>query len=179
MTTGRRTVRRPGPAVRTTAPRRRTAWDDEYILSSVVHNGQHIQLLAQNVADPEKRGCTMVRLIYHGWFQANSPGAVNGTQWIAIGIGLTSDDAFAAGAVSEADTADDFPVSGWVMRETVAVMDSIDAMDQRPVELFRDLRVARKLERSSLFITHESNAFVGTTQTVGFLALVRVLYKLP
>ena len=177
MTTRARTVRRP-PA-RAPAARRITAWDDEKIGISVADGTQVTNLLTQNVADPEKRGCTLVRLIYHMWFGANAPGAVNGTMRLSIGIGLTSDDAFAAAAVPEATVMADYPVAGWVYRDIIAVMDSVDAHDHAPVEVYRDLRVQRKLDRSSLFVNHEAEAHIGTGFAVALTGIIRCLYKLP
>ena len=160
--------------------RRRTAWDDELFSVNVpVGTPQSALLLAQNVADPEKRGCTLVRIIYHMYYQANAPGAVNGTMSIDVGIGLASDDAFSAGALPEASVAADFPSSGWLYRDRVIVMDSIDAQDQAPVEIYRDLRVQRKLERSSLYAMHELGSRLGTSFNVNVMGIIRVLYKLP
>ena len=179
MTTRVRTARRPGAILGGSPARRRTAWDDELIGTTVANAGQQVNLIAQNVSDPEKRGCTIIRVIYHMWFLPNSPGAVNGVEQITLGIGIASDDAFSAGAIPEADTAADFPMSGWMYRDRLLVVDSIDAKDSPAVELYRDLRVSRKMERGSVYVTHESDGFVGSAFTVAFSGIIRVLYKLP
>ena len=161
------------------APRRGTAWDDELISAQVANGAQDARLVIQNVADPEKRGCTLVRVIVHLWLQASAPGASNGTMSLDIGVCLVSDDAFAAGALPEADVAADFPVAGWVYRDRICVLDSVDAKDGPLVEVFKDLRVQRKLDRSSAVLLLEANSRLGTAFDVSCMGIVRGLYKLP
>ena len=115
MTTPRRIARRPGPVVRV-GQRRRTAWDDLVLGTNLDSASTNSFLLMGNVADPEKRGCTVVRIIVHMWYVAATPGTTNSLTSIDVGIALVSDDAFSANALPEIGVADDFPVGGWYPR---------------------------------------------------------------
>ena len=164
------------------AQRRGTAWDDQIILGTTITNAATTTalLLAENVADPEKRGCTVVRVIPHLYIMPATVGVVSGVQAVSLGIGLVSDDAFAAGVFPEPNSDDDFPVSGWMYRDTFAVKDETLATGPiPPIELYRDLRVQRKLDRSSMCLMMINQGIEGSTFNVMLIGVVRVLYKLP
>ena len=116
MTTRQRTVRRRAV---NGAARRRTAWDDQIVDFDIASGGQALFLLMENVADPEKRGCTLIRTIMGVDVNCAVPGQVSGQQKVSIGIMLVSDDAFVAGAAAMPNpaTESEFPVGGWLLRE--------------------------------------------------------------
>ena len=159
------------------APARRTAWDDQWITETIGSGSFATNLLAENVADPEKRGCTLVRLIVDMFFTPTTPLQTSSVQWLQFGIGLTSDDAYAASATPEPQDETDFPVLGWLLRSH-AVIVSETSPSAYPVHRSYDLRVARKMERSSVFITIANTAIEGTATSIRHNGLFRVLYKL-
>ena len=142
--------------------------------------GQQAFLLAEDVADPEKRGCTIVRMLLGLSLSAATPGVVSGSMRITMGISMVSDDAFVAAALPEADTTADFPVSGWLYRDEYRIVD--ETLASGVIMLTRvekDLRTQRKMDRSSLVFQLESNLAEGTAFDVRCTGIVRALYKLP
>ena len=119
-----------------------------------------------------------MRLIVDMMFFAATPLQTSSVQWMQFGIGLTSDDAFSAGATPEPEAEADFPVLGWLLRSHCVVA-SETSPGQAPVRRFYDLRVARKLERSSVFVSVTNTAIEGTATAIRHNGLFRALYKLP
>ena len=176
MTTRLRTARRVQGNVR----RRTTAWDDQTITSLTASSGASQEvLLIENVADSEKRGCTLVRTLVRLTAMPSSITSVNGIQLVHFGIGLTSDDAFAAGALPDVEIDDDYPVAGWVWRDSVYVRDSTVASAGQIVRLEAELQSQRRLDRSSVFLTFSNVPVQGTPFAVSVGGIVRMLYKLP
>jgi len=102
-----------------------------------------------------------------------------GSERIAVGIGITPQVAFAAGVASVADplTDADFPTRGWVWRSTYRIWGF--AADQpaiftRRVDL--DLRSQRKLENGESFIAGSLANIEGANSTVSVVGLVRQLW---
>ena len=181
MTLPSRTVRKRMGGRFSGVARRGTAWDDSRVAATVGSGASTTgQLLVENVADPEKRGCTLVRMILDLSLVATPPGAVSGMQRLSIGIGLVSDDAFSASAFPEPSETDDFPVGGWIYRGMRLIRDETLASGIIAQErLYLDLRVQRKLERSSVVFMTKNDAVEGSTFSVAVQGLVRSLYKLP
>ena len=176
MTTRQRIARRPGAA-----PKRVTAWDDTLIDLTVANlAATQSQGLVQNVADPEKRGCTAVRMILHLQLFPTSPGAVSGVQNVQFGVGLVSDDAFVAAAMPDPSAGDDFPVGGWMYRDSLLVVDETIATGPVPFTVVKqDLKVQRKLGRSTVALMANNTAIQGSNFAIGFRGIIRILYKLP
>ena len=68
--------------------RRGTAWDDQIIVGTTITNAASTTglLLVENVADPEKRGCTVVRIIVHIYIMPAVPGNTSGVQAVSLGM---------------------------------------------------------------------------------------------
>ena len=182
MTTQRRIVRRPGNGRTSGAPRRLTAWDDEFHNFSL-GNASFTQInLTTQVIDPEKRGYTLVRMIMDIYLFASPPGTVSGRQLMSLGVAVVSDDAFASGAAGlpDPDSEEDYPVGGWVWRTRLPVFDeTLGAGIVQPVHIEKDLRAMRKLDRSTLALLVRNDVGEGTTFAVQIIGLTRTLYKLP
>ncbi len=177
MTTLQRTVRRP---VANGAARRRTAWDDQLLNVELTSGSQEEFQLLPAVTDPQKRGYTLVRMLFNLVMAPSTPGAVSGQMATDIGIALVSADAFTAGAVPDPSTDADFPVSGWLFRHRTLIRD--ETLASGIVEFTRvkeDLRAMRKLDRSFVTLILETSGVEGTTFTVRAHGLIRTLYKLP
>ena len=177
MTTRGGTARRPNQV---RAQRRGTAWDDRLFTGELLTPTLTISReLALNVSDTEKRGLTVQRVIVHLFWNAASTGT-DGVQMLTVGLATVSDDAHAAAAYPDADEDADFPVSGWMWRDRFALVSATIGGNLRSMlEIKQDLRVARKLDRSSLVLLLKTNAVSGTTFITEITGIVRVLYKLP
>ena len=164
------------------AARRGTAWDDLLVNQTLTSAVQDIRELMQLVADPEKRGCTLIRTIIDLTFHPVSPGQVSGQQAVDLGIGLVSADARVAGAVPDSDVSGDFPVSGWIYRNRVRVVDETIAtgiVDYSGGRIEVDIRGQRKLDRSDVVLISLNTPIQGTAFNVNMLGIIRMLYKLP
>ena len=157
-----------------------TAWDDTFVDVTASSGADTTQLLVGNVADPEKRGCTLVRMLIRLWVNQSTPGVVSGIQALTMGIGLSSDDAFTANALPEVQVADDFPQTGWLFRDQVLVLDETLATGVfAAISVREDVRSQRKLDRASAYIRISNVAVEGTSFSVRCKGLIRALYKLP
>ena len=160
--------------------RRMTAWDDEIINFDTATGSRASFLLMQNVADPEKRGCTLIRVIMGLTLAASSPGSVSGQQKVSCGLFLVSDDAFVASAIPDVDVAADYPMGGYMWRSQYLVQDETLATGPiAPVRIDLDLHAARKVDRASVTMTWTNEPVEGSTFSVRTLGIIRCLYKLP
>ena len=162
--------------------RRKTAWDDQLFNQDVATGSRVLLLLVEDVADPEKRGCTLVRMIFGINLLASNPGAVSGQQKVSMGVMVVSDDAFLAGSAAMPDPTVDaeFPVGGWLFRAQYIVQDETLASGIiAPLRIEKDIRSQRKLDRASLVFRAENDSMEGSTFSVRMVGLIRCLYKLP
>ena len=163
-------------------PRRGTAWDDNRFNFGLGSGTFANIALVDDVADPEKRGCTLVRTIIDLQVFASDPGVASGRQLVDFGIGLVSDDAFTAGATGmpNPEVESDYPVGGWLWRKTFAVFDETLATGHvPPVEIKADLRAMRKMDRSTVAFMLSNGVGEGTPFAIQIVGLMRILYKLP
>jgi len=122
----------------------------------------------------------VVRMLIHLWYTSSTGTAVDGSQQLFQGIQLASEDAFAAMAVPDPNNMTEYPIGGWMYRDIIVVTESASGQHlNNPVELWRDLRTQRKLDRSEMIFSVENNAGGGTTFSVDVQGIIRVLYKLP
>jgi len=163
------------------AQRRNTAWDDTRIASDVANGSTANVEIASDVGDAEKRGCTLIRTILSLWIHASTPGAVSGSQIVFLGMQLASDDAFTGGALPDVEVGADFPMAGWIWRESVFITDETLAAGGsiQPIALWRDIRSQRKLDRSTVMLSIHSAPTEGTAFNIRVVGLMRLLYKLP
>ena len=161
--------------------RRGTAWDDKLVNFSVANGSATSAIeLVTNVADNEKRGCTLVRLLLDLYLWPATPGNVSGRQNYDLGVALISDDARLASAFPDPDDAADYPVSGWLWRTRVLVIDETLATGPIPPgRVKEDIRAQRKLDRSSVMLINNNTLVEGNPFTVQVTGIIRVLYKLP
>ena len=162
------------------APRRSTAWDDSLYNFSLGSSSQTDQELMQAVNDPEKRGCTLIRTIVNLWLAPQDPGIASGFMLADMGIALISPDARVADAYPDPEAAGDYPVTGWVWRDRIVIMNELLSTGVVvPSRVQLDLRSSRKLDRADpVFIITNSVGLGGgfVTQVMG---IIRMLYKLP
>jgi len=94
-----------------------------------------------------------------------------------MAIGIASQEAFAAGVLSDPGSGAEEPPRGWIWRASyVASQNGIGTPVVTPV--FADIHGARKIENGEVYIIAENTAQVGTSSTMNFSGLVRLLVKL-
>jgi len=164
------------------SPRRRI-WKDRVVQASIVVDGEIlVRLTGATEPDPvDSKGMTLVRSIGRLSAFAASPGAVNGSMDLFVGIGLTSEEAFGIGttAVSSVQVEDENPPSGWLLRTDMVMHDSIDSYDHPAVMTEWDIRAQRRLMYMVPFLRLETIVVAGSGFTLSICGVVRSLYLLP
>ncbi len=100
-----------------------------------------------------------------------------GSQGVSLGIGVVTQEAFAATVLPDPETSTDFPIRGWIWRYKTRIFGFAadqPAVYSRRVDL--DLRSQRKLENGEVFINGHNGDFEGTASTVRVWGLVRQLW---
>ena len=161
----------------------RTIWSDTLMSNDIASGGTlHLQLTAGFSADETRlASMTLMRTIIGMDVGHAVHDSGQGSQLIDVGIGVTSQEAFAAGVASLPDpnTFDDFPTRGWVFRARGRVFGF--AADQPAVyswRIDRDVRSRRKLENGVAYIVFANSASEGSTGAVRVTGLIRQLYLL-
>ena len=158
--------------------RRATRWIDTSIDTPVTAGTpQNLTLLGALGAD-DIPGLTLTRLLVHLTMFANASPTAFGAVEMGVGIGLATGDAFAAAALPDVETDTDFPIRGWVLRDSLVLPYEVDSTEYREMRL--DLRAQRKLdEQTELFIQFRNETMVGTALVCRMTGLVRALMKMP
>jgi len=164
----------------TRAARRGTVWVDQSWNLSTADGGEELFTLLPGIVDPDPLGWTLIRTILCYSVMAQVPTAARGYQMYDVGIGIASNEAFAVGVtgIPNVGTAADHPERGWVYRCRHIVQDDT-AIPMPIVNVFKDIKSQRKLDRGVLYMTAESTAGFGTALTLRFMGLTRSLFKLP
>ncbi len=100
-----------------------------------------------------------------------------GSDLVACGIGVTSQEAFAAGVLPDPQTDTDFPARGWVWRAIYRVWGF--ASDQPAIftrRLDLDIRSMRKLDNGEAYLLVNNAALEGVSSTIRVAGLVRQLW---
>ena len=159
-------------------PRRASDWIDTLIGFTVATGAQDLTSLMTGVAPVNVRRQTLVRTLIDLSLYSTSVAGAWGTQIAAVGIGITSQEAFAAGVVADPITAGDQPSRGWIYRNRLVVAQNGEG---HPVvhRLQADIRAARKLDDGECFIVTNNTTDLGTSFTLQAVGIVRQLWLLP
>ena len=130
-----------------------------------------------SVTDVVARRLTVVRTIVSLDIFSTTVAGVWGVQEIALGIGVISREAFAAGVFPDPVEANDKPTRGWLWRTHQAVSQN-GSGGQVLVHIEGDFRGARKLDAGVLILIINNTPLQGTAFTVFTRGLVRTLFKL-
>ena len=156
---------------------RPTDWIDTRVAFQVAQAAQGLQSLMTGVAPVNMRGMTLIRTIISlGVFSTTTAGAW-GVQAVDFGIGVASQEAFAAGVVPDPDVPTDKPPRGWVWRTAKNVAQN-GSSTEVVTHLMADIRGARKIENGELYIAVDNNNVQGTSFEIDVQGLIRTLYKL-
>jgi len=135
-----------------------------------------VDLLVGLTANESRSGITVMRIILMWALAALVHDSGEGSQIVTMGIGIASQEAFAAGALADPETTDDFPTGGWLFRgraRTIAFAADQPAFYERVVE--RDLRAKRRLNNGVLYQSITNTADQGSTHVVQVAGMTRVL----
>jgi len=160
------------------AGRRATDWIDTLVALSVATGAQVNVSLMTGVAPINVRRQTLARSIFDIGMTSASVAGAYGVQKISIGIGVVSQEAFAAGVLPDPEVAGDQPSRGWVYR-TVCLVAQNGSGAQVVYGCTGDIRAMRKLDDGEMFFVATSTAVVGTTFTTSLNGIVRQLWFLP
>ncbi len=101
-----------------------------------------------------------------------------GSERVAVGIGIASQEAFAAGTLSDPEVNTDFPTRGWVWRGHYRTFGF--AADQPTIftrRLDLDMRSMRKLENGEAFLQITVSAIEGVSSNNSITGLIRQLWN--
>ena len=155
---------------------RPTDWVDT-VVNLEVSDGASIQTsLVTGLAPVNTRGMTVIRTILSLGLYSNTIAGAWGVQLVSLGIGITSQEAFAAGVLPDPDVATDKPPRGWMWRHvTLAEQNGAGTMIVH--HMTADIRGARKVENGEVYLVVNNDTVKGTTFQVNVRGLVRQLYK--
>ncbi len=156
---------------------RPTDWVDTAVNLTVAAAGQTVISLITGLSPADMRGTTLIRTLVRLFFSSTTVAGAWGFQVAHIGIGITSQEAFAAGVVPDPSVSGDRPARGWVYRSALGVSQNGVA---HPItfDLAADIRGARKIENGELFLAVDQIGLQGTSFATNVQGLVRVLMKL-
>ena len=158
-----------------TTPRRQRVWSDLLLATGIADGGQALDTLLGNVTENEAVGSTLVRLVLHLKFTVASVGSVVGEQALDIGVGVASQEAFAAGTVPDPNVSLEYPQRGWVWVDRFWVRDSTARDSVFEPEVTVDIRSARRIDRGVVYLVANNTSQFGTGFIVRMSGRVRLL----
>ena len=158
---------------------RMTDWQDTIVSELVVGGGGPItNSLLGTLTAADTRGLTLIRTLVRLDFASNTVAGAWGHNQIDMGIGVSAQEAFAAGVLPDPNISNEKPARGWVYRSSVGVaQNGVGA----PVvySVTADIRGARKVENGELYMVWLNTPIQGTSFGINARGLVRCLFKLP
>ena len=129
------------------------------------------------LAPVNTRGMTVIRTIIRMGLFSNTVAGAWGIMRVDLGIGVASQEAFAAGVLPDPNSATDKPPRGWMWRSQQLVSQN-GTGHQVIFNVDADIRGARKVENGEVYLIGCNTAYVGTQFQVNCVGLIRQLYKL-
>jgi len=157
----------------------RMLWIDTLVNSDVASNGQEAVDLTVDFTSEETRlaQLTLMRSILRIDIAYTVHDSGEGSQRLSLGLGVESQEAFAAGVHPDPNVAGDFPARGWVYRGSWRVFGF--AADQPAVNVARvdlDMRSRRKLENGLSFAVMDNTPMEGVAAVVRVTGWIRQLW---
>ena len=150
-------------------------WIDTRMNETIGSAAQGLESLMTNVSSTQsRRGWTMVRTIIGIDIARSVHDSGEGSDLVEIGIGVTSQEAFAAGVVPDPQTPTDHPTRGWVYRAGYRIWGF--AADQPAIYTIRvdkDIRAKRKLDNGEMYIVIDNNPLEGTAGAILVTGYIR------
>ena len=144
---------------------RQTDWMDTVVGDAAATGTQASRSLITGLAPSNMRGTTAIRTLVSLDFASSTVAGAWGLQRVDFAIGMTSQEAFAAGTLPDPAISSDRPSRGWIYRTSLLVsQNGSGAPIVFPVRA--DIRGARKIENGEMFLVFDNTAIDGTTFTV-------------
>jgi len=156
---------------------RQVDWQDTQISLEIATGAQGSTRVDGSVTDVVARRLTVIRTIIALDVFSTSVAGAWGVQECAIGIGVISREAFAAGVLPDPVEATDKPTRGWLWRTHQCVSQN-GIGTPILVRIEGDFRGARKLDAGVLLLIANNTTLDGTTFTYRLRGLVRCLFKI-
>ncbi len=157
---------------------RRTTWVTTRSVLNVNNAAQGLLTLATGRSTTDSRNATIIRTIGHLWYASLTVAGAWGRQIVDLGIGIASQEAFAAGTVPDPNTSGDQPTRGWMYRDTVMVEQNGVGSKIHTESTF-DIRSARRLDEGEPYIVFDNVTTGGTVFNVQITVFVRQLWLMP
>jgi len=157
----------------------KTIWLDTLVAQQIASGGQDLISLMTGVAaiDTRLAGMTLMRTILGLDVAHLIHDSGEGSQYVVMGIGVASQESFAAGTVPDPSVNGDFPPRGWVWRARYRTYgfaaDQAAVFNQR-IDL--DIRSRRRLENGECYLVSDNQVDQGVTGTIVVSGLVRQLW---
>ncbi len=157
---------------------RQSIWTDTILDVDIPTSSFNLASLMGNLIPTDTRGgFTLIRTLICLDIAPLIPGVVSGIQQVSIGIGVASQEAFAAFIVPDADTPADYPARGWVYRCVRGLWDSSEVgVGTQAILLKEDIRTKRKVDDGEAWMEIRSSSVQGVTFTVHVSGIVRCLF---
>ena len=158
--------------------RRKTQWVDTLIASTLTEASQTTFSLLGDLITYDTEHMTLVRSIVDlQFYPLLSTIEADESNIVDIGIGLASQDAFAASALPDPVTEADAPIKDWVWRHRESIINRANQFANL-VHVLRDLKSSRVIGKGELYITFDNNSSQGGGFSVTVTGLIRCLFKL-
>ena len=156
---------------------RPTDWVDTVLSLQATTAGSTNVSLITGLAPADMRGATLIRTLIRMTLSSITPIESTGVQMLHMGIGITDQEAFAAGVLPDPGASSDKPARGWVWRDAMGVSQSALG-GPSTFDVRGDIRGARKIENGELYLICDNQPVSGTGFTTLIRGLVRILIKL-
>jgi len=157
----------------------RTLWIDTAINSQIASGARTAFSLMTGITEIDSRlsSMTLLRTIVGVDIAHLVHDSGEGSQLVALGIGVATQEAVAADTLPDPDAMGDFPVRGWVWRALYRTYGF--AADQPAIfnqRADKDIRAKRILDNGEGFMNIVNTAEQGSTGSIVVLGLVRQLW---
>jgi len=154
-------------------------WIDTDVELAIATGLQNSKSLMTNIGSAQSRleQMTLLRTIVGLDIAYTVHDSGEGSQRASIGLGITSQEAFAAGSLPDPEVDSDFPTRGWIWRARYRIWGF--AADQPAVFTRRvdlDLRSQRKLDNGESFVIIQNAALEGVATALTVTGLIRQLW---
>ena len=158
--------------------KRRTTWEDTIIVLNVeVDAAGDRSALDGGLSQADAQGLTLTRCIGDLSIYSNTVAGAWGVQDVAIGIGMSSREAFTAETLPSPNSLNEEPARGWVYKNIVAASQN-GVGGQIVTRVLFDIRAKRRLDSGRMFIKIVNVDIIGTAFDVRVRGLVRSLFLL-
>jgi len=161
--------------------RRKTFWLDDIVSATLVPATQNPVNLTTTLSVADRRGLTLVRMIYSIWIIPVDHVDTDTVQTCFMGTGLIESDAVTAGTLPDPNIEGDFPGRGWVVRDMVMYRSPAGVAGNLILGNFKgDIRAMRTIHQTEeLLMIFITESIAGTAQSARLEGMIRCLWKLP